>query len=62
MTAPEEPLSAPPSRQPRRLRIEAMRVHCPVCGAFPQIPCVGRRGRERVAIHLDRYELGRPPR
>lgn len=40
--------------------MEAMRVHCPVCGAFPQQPCVGRRGRARVAIHLDRYELGAP--
>ncbi|WP_449325346.1 zinc finger domain-containing protein [Sphingobium agri] len=47
-------------RQRRRLRMEAMRVHCPVCGAFPQQPCVGRRGGARVAIHLDRYEIGAP--
>lgn len=37
-------------------RTFAKAVACPACGAEPQAPCVGPRGRERTACHAERHE------
>ena len=39
----------------RPTRAAALKVRCPRCDALPGLPCVGAEGKEREALHQDRY-------
>lgn len=36
-------------------RVDAIKQSCPTCGAAPGNTCVSPKGRERHALHRDRY-------
>lgn len=37
-------------------RKQALKGKCPTCGAKPHEPCIGSRGQQRSALHLDRWQ------
>jgi hypothetical protein len=40
---------------PRTTRTEAMTIACPFCGAQPERPCEGARGKLRASVHAERH-------
>ena len=38
-------------------RLRAMSEFCPTCGALPRFSCIRANGRQRLAIHIDRYAV-----
>ena len=47
---------APDDQVPSR-RLRAIREFCPTCGALPRFSCARANGRQRIAIHVDRYAV-----
>ena len=38
-------------------KLRAILQFCPTCGALPRFSCIRANGRQRLAIHIDRYAV-----
>jgi hypothetical protein len=44
------------------IREKSFAVACPLCGSLPGINCMGVKGQDRKAVHVERMSAGKLPK